>query len=399
MARLLRDSAEGSTPPGPHSALVPAPCYDRLLFWLMIGLLLLGWIMITSAAMPLSQRWQHDPFFFAKRTLLYSGLALVLSLFTLQIPMRLWQQLGVPLLLLSLLLLLTVLVVSPPINGAARWIAIGPVRLQPAELTKLSLPCYLAGYLVRKAEALRQHFWDFFKPLTVMLLLALLLLAQPDLGTVIVLFITSLLLLFLAGAQVWQLLAMVASGGVAAGLLILAAPYRLRRITAFLDPWQDPYGSGYQLTHSLMAFGRGKYWGQGLGNALHKLEYLPAAHTDFIFAVLAEELGYVGVVVVLILLSCLVWRALRIGQSALKLGQAFGGYLACGLALWWSLQVIINVGATVGLLPTKGLTLPLISYGGSNLLTMVTSVVILLRIDFETRTSQAQAISGGSHAR
>ncbi len=383
----------------PHSPPMPVARYDRLLLWLMIGLLLLGWIMITSAAMPLSQRWQHDPFFFTKKTLLYSGLSLALSLFTLQIPMRLWQQLGVPLLLLSLLLLLVVLVVSPPVNGAARWIAIGSVRLQPAELAKLALPCYLAGYLVRKAEEVRQHFWDFCKPLTVMLLLALLLLAQPDLGSVIVLFVTSLLLLFLAGAQVWQLGAMVASGGVAAGLLIMAAPYRLRRITAFLDPWQDPYGSGYQLTHSLMAFGRGKYWGQGLGNALHKLEYLPAAHTDFIFAVLAEELGYVGVVVVLLLLSLLVGRALKIGQCALKIGDPFGGFLACGLALGWSLQVIINVGATVGLLPTKGLTLPLISYGGSNLLTVVTSVVILLRIDFENRSKLTQARFGGTCAR
>jgi cell division protein FtsW len=388
MVRSQRDSPEESPPRLLHSPVVPVARYDQLLFWLMMGLLLLGWIMITSASMPLSQRWQHDPFFFTKRTLLYSGLALLLSLFTLQIPMRLWQRLGVPLLLLSLLLLLAVLVISPPINGAARWIVIGPLRLQPAELTKLSLPCYLAGYLVRKAEAVRQHFWDFFKPLTVMLLLALLLLAQPDLGTVIVLFVTSLLLLFLAGARVWQLTAMVASGVLAAGLLIMAAPYRLRRITAFLDPWQDPYGSGYQLTHSLMAFGRGKYWGQGLGNAVHKLEYLPAAHTDFIFAVLAEELGYVGVVVVLILLSLLVGRALRIGQRALQLGQSFGGFLACAFALWWSLQVIINMGATVGLLPTKGLTLPLISYGGSNLLMMVTSVVILLRIDFENRTIQ-----------
>lgn len=388
MVRSQRDSPEESPSRLLHSPVVPVARYDQLLFWLMMGLLLLGWIMITSASMPLSQRWQHDPFFFTKRTLLYSGLALLLSLFTLQIPMQLWQRLGVPLLLLSLLLLLAVLVISPPINGAARWIVIGPLRLQPAELTKLSLPCYLAGYLVRKAEAVRQHFWDFFKPLTVMLLLALLLLAQPDLGTVIVLFVTSLLLLFLAGARVWQLAAMVASGVLAAGLLIMAAPYRLRRITAFLDPWQDPYGSGYQLTHSLMAFGRGKYWGQGLGNAVHKLEYLPAAHTDFIFAVLAEELGYVGVVVVLILLSLLVGRALRIGQRALQLGQPFGGFLACAFALWWSLQVIINMGATVGLLPTKGLTLPLISYGGSNLLMMVTSVVILLRIDFENRTSQ-----------
>ncbi|MEW9823831.1 MAG: cell division protein FtsW [Candidatus Symbiodolus clandestinus] len=384
-----------STPSTPSVATnLAAPNYDRLLSALTLGLLILGWIMITSATMPLGERLQQDAFFYSKRTLLYSGLALPLFLIVLQLPIRFWQRCGASLLLLSISLLLLVLLISPSINGAARWIAIGPLRLQPAELTKLALPCYLAGYVVRKAQALRQRFWDFCKPLAVMLLLALLLLAQPDLGSVIVLFITSLVLLFLAGAQVWQLLAVVASGVLAAGLLIITAPYRLRRVTAFLDPWQDPYGSGYQLTQSLMAFGRGSYWGQGLGNGVQKLEYLPAAHTDFIFAIIAEELGFSGALVVFGLLGLLVARGLWIGRQAWQAGQLYAGFLACAFAVWWSLQIIINIGATVGTLPTKGLTLPLISYGGSNLLVMLLSVAMVLRIDFERRCAQNQGRTG-----
>lgn len=221
--------------------------------------------------------------------------------------------------------------------------------------------------------------------------MASLLLLQPDLGTVIVLVVTTLGLLFLAGARLAPFIIGIAACAVGVLALIWFEPYRLRRVTSFLNPWDDPFGSGYQLTQSLMAFGRGEVFGQGLGNSVQKLEYLPEAHTDFIFSVLAEELGYFGVVLVLLMVFMLAFRAMMIGRRALMSNQLFGGYLACSIGIWFTFQALVNVGAASGMLPTKGLTLPLISYGGSSLLVMAAAIAILLRIDFETRLEKAQA--------
>ncbi|WP_445494529.1 cell division protein FtsW [Photorhabdus sp. SF281] len=365
--------------------------YDRTLVWLTLGLGIIGFVMVTSASMPVGQRLAEDPFLFAKRDAIYLLLAFGLSLITLRIPMDFWQRYSNLMLLISVILLLVVLVVGSSVNGASRWIALGPLRIQPAELSKLSLFCYLASYLVRKVEEVRNNFWGFCKPMGVMVVLAVLLLAQPDLGTVVVLFVTTLAMLFLAGAKLWQFLAIIGSGVFAVVLLIIAEPYRIRRVTSFLDPWEDPYGKGYQLTQSLMAFGRGEFLGQGLGNSVQKLAYLPEAHTDFIFSVLAEELGYVGVVFVLLMIFFVAFRAMTIGRRALQMDQRFSGFLACSIGIWFSFQALVNVGAAAGMLPTKGLTLPLISYGGSSLLIMSTAIVLLLRIDFETRLAKAQA--------
>ncbi|WP_350305048.1 cell division protein FtsW [Photorhabdus viridis] len=365
--------------------------YDRTLVWLTLGLGIIGFVMVTSASMPVGQRLAEDPFLFAKRDAIYLLLAFGLSLITLRIPMDFWQRYSNLMLLISVILLLVVLAVGSSVNGASRWIALGPLRIQPAELSKLSLFCYLASYLVRKVEEVRNNFWGFCKPMGVMVVLAVLLLAQPDLGTVVVLFVTTLAMLFLAGAKLWQFLAIIGSGVFAVVLLIIAEPYRIRRVTSFLDPWEDPYGKGYQLTQSLMAFGRGEFLGQGLGNSVQKLAYLPEAHTDFIFSVLAEELGYVGVVLVLLMIFFVAFRAMAIGRRALQMDQRFSGFLACSVGVWFSFQALVNVGAAAGMLPTKGLTLPLISYGGSSLLIMSTAIVLLLRIDFETRLAKAQA--------
>ncbi|GAA3588053.1 cell division protein FtsW [Gibbsiella greigii] len=365
--------------------------YDRTLLWLTFGLAIIGFVMVTSASMPIGQRLADDPFLFAKRDALYLGLAFGLSLVTLRIPMDVWQRYSNVMLLLSIVMLLIVLVVGSSVNGASRWIALGPLRIQPAELSKLSLFCYLASYLVRKVDEVRSNFWGFCKPMGVMVVLAVLLLAQPDLGTVVVLFVTTLAMLFLAGAKLWQFLAIIGSGLIAVVLLIIAEPYRMRRVTSFWNPWDDPFGSGYQLTQSLMAFGRGEFWGQGLGNSVQKLEYLPEAHTDFIFSILGEELGYIGVVLALLMVFFVAFRAMSIGRRALEIDQRFSGFLACSIGIWFSFQALVNVGAAAGMLPTKGLTLPLISYGGSSLLIMSTAIVLLLRIDFETRLSKAQA--------
>ncbi|VAX76422.1 Probable peptidoglycan glycosyltransferase FtsW,partial [Serratia symbiotica] len=367
--------------------------YDSTLLWLTFGLAIIGFVMVTSVSMPIGQRLADDPFLFAKRDALYLSLAFSLSMVTLRIPMQFWQRYSSVLLLLSMLMLLIVLAVGNSVNGASRWIALGPFRMQPAEFSKLSLFCYLASYLVRKVEEVRNNFWGFCKPMGVMVVLALLLLAQPDLGAMVVLFVTTLAILFLAGAKMQQFLAIIGSGVFSVILLIIAEPYRMRRITSFWNPWTDQFGSGYQLTQSLMAFGRGKLWGQGLGNSVQKLEYLPEAHTDFIFSILGEELGYIGVVLILLMVFFIALRAMLIGRRALANDQQFSGFLACSIGVWFSFQALVNVGATAGLLPTKGLTLPLISYGGSSLLIISTAIVLLLRIDYETRLAMAQAFA------
>ncbi|MFR3708038.1 MAG: cell division protein FtsW [Enterobacter hormaechei] len=295
----------------------------------------------------------------------------------------------------SIIMLLIVLVVGSSVNGASRWIAFGPLRIQPAEFTKLSLFCYLANYLVRKVDEVRNNLRGFLKPMGVILVLAILLLAQPDLGTVVVLFVTTLAMLFLAGAKLWQFIAIIGMGISAVVLLILAEPYRIRRVTSFWNPWEDPFGSGYQLTQSLMAFGRGEVWGQGLGNSVQKLEYLPEAHTDFIFSIIGDELGYIGVVLALLMVFFVAFRAMSIGRKALEIDHRFSGFLACSIGIWFSFQALVNVGAAAGMLPTKGLTLPLISYGGSSLI-MSTAIMFLLRIDYETRLEKAQAFTRGS---
>ncbi|WP_438403673.1 cell division protein FtsW [Escherichia coli] len=370
--------------------------YDRTLVWLTFGLAAIGFIMVTSASMPIGQRLTNDPFFFAKRDGVYLILAFILAIITLRLPMEFWQRYSATMLLGSIILLMIVLVVGSSVKGASRWIDLGLLRIQPAELTKLSLFCYIANYLVRKGDEVRNNLRGFLKPMGVILVLAVLLLAQPDLGTVVVLFVTTLAMLFLAGAKLWQFIAIIGMGISAVVLLILAEPYRIRRVTAFWNPWEDPFGSGYQLTQSLMAFGRGELWGQGLGNSVQKLEYLPEAHTDFIFAIIGEELGYVGVVLALLMVFFVAFRAMSIGRKALEIDHRFSGFLACSIGIWFSFQALVNVGAAAGMLPTKGLTLPLISYGGSSLLIMSTAIMMLLRIDYETRLEKAQAFVRGS---
>ncbi|MFV9996606.1 MAG: cell division protein FtsW [Arsenophonus endosymbiont of Dermacentor nuttalli] len=365
--------------------------YDRTLVWLTLGLAIIGFIMVTSASMPVGQRLTQDPFFFAKRDIIYLFLSFGLALLVLNIPMLWWEKYNFLLLIMALILLLVVLVAGSSVNGASRWINTGIVRIQPAEIAKLALFCYVSSYLVRKTDEVRTRFLGFIKPMCILILMAILLLLQPDLGTVIVLVVTTLALLFLAGARLAPFIIGIVICAVGVIGLIYFEPYRLRRITSFLNPWADPFGSGYQLTQSLMAFGRGELWGQGLGNSIQKLEYLPEAHTDFIFSVLAEELGYIGVVLVLLMLFFVAFRSMMIGKRALDAEQRFSGYLACSIGIWFTFQALVNVGAAAGILPTKGLTLPLISYGGSSLLIMFIAIAILLRIDFETRLKKAQA--------
>lgn len=372
----------------------PEALFDRQLVWIALGLMLTGLVMVTSASFPISSRLTEQPFHFMFRHAIFLILALLTSSVVLQIPMKRWMQYGSVLLGLSFLLLIVVLLAGKSVNGASRWIPLGLFNLQPAEVAKLSLFIFMSGYLVRKHDEVRQTFFGgFMKPIMVFGTLAALLLGQPDLGTVVVMLVTLFGMLFIAGAKLSQFIALMVAGVMAVIGLIAAEPYRIRRVTSFLDPWEDPFGSGYQLTQSLMAFGRGEWFGQGLGNSIQKLEYLPEAHTDFVFAVLAEELGFVGVVLVLLLIFSLVLKAVLIGKKAFEHDQQFGGYLAFGIGIWFAFQTLVNVGAAAGMVPTKGLTLPLISYGGSSLIIMSVAVAILLRIDHECRLKDHNLVS------
>ncbi len=371
----------------------PAPeaLYDRQLVWIALGLMLTGLIMVTSASFPVSSRLTDQPFHFMFRHATFIVLALGASAVILQVPLEQWFKRSHYLLWMSFALLIIVLVAGKSVNGASRWIPLGLFNLQPAEVAKLSLFIFMSGYLVRKSEEVRSSFYGgFFKPFLVVATFALLLLLQPDLGTVVVMLVTLFGMLFIAGAKLTQFSALMVVGLSAISALIYFEPYRWRRVTSFLDPWEDPFGSGYQLTQSLMAFGRGEWFGQGLGNSIQKLEYLPEAHTDFVFAVLAEELGFVGVVLALVLIFSLVVKAVFIGKRALEQGEMFGGYLGFGIGIWFAFQSMVNVGAASGIVPTKGLTLPLISYGGSSLIIMSAAVSILLRIDHECRLRREQ---------
>ncbi|WP_181901609.1 cell division protein FtsW [Thalassotalea euphylliae] len=367
--------------------------FDRSYIILMVTMYTIGLIMAASSSMPVAERLFNDPFHFVFRHGIYIGLSLLIAGFTLQIPMSWWHQNSGKLLLLAIALLLVVLAVGRTVNGSTRWIVLGPITIQAAEPAKLFFFCYLSAYLVRRRDEVMENIKGFAKPLIVFGVLAMLLLLQPDLGTVIVMFVTTFGLLFLAGAKLWQFIAVATVGVGALSLLAIFEPYRWRRVTSFLDPWADPFGSGYQLTQSLMAYGRGEMFGQGLGNSIQKLEYLPEAHTDFVMAVLAEEFGFIGISAILVLSSILVIKALLLGRKAINKEKYFEGFFAYGIGIWFCFQAAVNVGASAGIVPTKGLTMPLISYGGSSTIIMTIAVVVLLRIDHELRLQSLQATS------
>ncbi|CAM3479974.1 cell division protein FtsW [Shewanella violacea] len=368
--------------------------YDRALLLSILSLISFGFVMVMSASMPEAQSLTGNPFHFVIRHVVYLIGCVVIATVVLQIEMSTWQKFSPTILLIVGIMLVAVLFVGTTVNGARRWLAIGPVRIQVAELAKFSFAIYMAGYLVRRHEEIRENAKGFYKPIAVFAVYAVLILMQPDLGTVVVLFVGTVGLLFLAGARLFDFFALILTGVMAFVALVLLEPYRMRRVTSFLDPWQDPFGSGYQLTQSLMAYGRGDWFGQGLGNSIQKLEYLPEAHTDFIFAVIGEELGFVGIICVLSVLLFVSLRAIRLGNLCIAIDKAFEGYLAYSIGIWICFQTVVNVGASIGMLPTKGLTLPFISYGGSSLWVMTAAVMILIRIDYERRLSGIQVVQG-----
>ena len=361
--------------------------YDRALLWLYLVLLLIGLLAVSSASIPVGTRLHDDPFYFAKRDMIYIFLSCATCYFTLQISMDKWEKWHVRLFGIALVLLFLVMIpgIGREVNGARRWIPMVLFNFQPAEFAKLALTCFLASYFTRRYDEVRGKKFSAAKPFIVMGVLGVFLLAQPDLGSTVVLFVITFGMLFIVGANFWQFILLIGTGILLFVWLVLSASYRLKRFTGFLEPFKDPYGTGFQLTNSLMAFGRGEISGEGLGNSIQKLDYLPEAHTDFIMAIIGEEFGFIGILVVVILLGLLIFRAMKIGRESLMLEQRFRGFFALGISFWIFFQGFVNLGMALGMLPTKGLTFPLVSYGGSSIIIMSATVGILLRIDHENR--------------
>lgn len=365
----------------------PISLYDKWLIATIFGLLIIGLMMVASSSVMVSTKYFHQPFHFLIRQACYLGAGLIIALIVIRTDSSFWERISMPMLMICLLLLVIVLVpgIGRSVNGSRRWLALGPIGIQVSELAKLTMIFYLAGYLVRQKKAVGEHIFGFIKPMVVLGLVSFLLLLEPDFGATVVISGTVMAMLFLAGVKLRYYIGLMLVVITALACLAISSPYRVARLTAFLDPWADQYNSGYQLTQSLIAFGRGGWFGLGLGESIQKLLYLPEAHTDFLFAVLAEEFGLVGILVVIGLYSILVYRGLSIGYIAHSQERLFASYTAYGLTFWLALQAAINMGVNAGLLPTKGLTLPLLSYGGASMIINCVVLALLLRIDHENR--------------
>ncbi len=361
-------------------------CIDGYFLFAVVSILLIGLTMVASASVAIADK-SGSPLGLFWRQSVYLGVATGIVTVLWPLELKFWHRAGGLLMLGSVALLALVLVpgIGREVNGATRWLSLGVVNLQPSEFGKIFVVMYLAGYLVRRAQEVRSAFSGFFKPVLILVVIAWLLLLEPDFGATVVVFATSLAMLFLGGAPLRIFFGWVAVTAVALGGILMAAPYRLQRLFTFLDPWADPFNSGFQLAQALIAIGRGEWFGVGLGGSVQKLFYLPEAHTDFLFAVLAEEFGLTGMTVVLALFGLLIWRGFSIASEAHAKGNEFGAYLAQGLTLLIGIQAFFNIGVNVGVLPTKGLTLPLMSFGGSSLLASAFAAGLILRIGYEAR--------------
>ena len=372
----------------------------RVDYWLMLSALslaLLGLVMVSSASITFADREIGRPFYYAIRQSLYIGFGVFVGVLVFKLRLADLERMGMTLLLLAFALLLLVLVpgVGVEVNGASRWINAGLFRLQVSEPAKLFFIIYLAGYLAKYGDEVRSQISGFLKPLGLLAIAAVLLLAEPDFGATVVLAAIVMGMIFMAGVKLYQFGGMLGLGAVLMAGMAVSSPYRMTRLKTFMDPWADPFDTGFQLTQSLIAIGRGEWFGVGLGASIQKLFYLPEAHTEFVFAVLAEVLGLLGVCTFIVWYTILVWRAFSIAVQAAKANNLFASYLAYGLGIWFGLQSFINIGVNMGLLPTKGLTLPLMSYGGSSMVVMCTAVALLLRIDYETRCTAAGMSASG----
>lgn len=369
--------------------------YDPWILVIVAILICFGLLMVSSASMVISDQSYHHPFHYLLRQFIYLLGGIFVGWVITRVPLAFWEEASFMLLLLCFALLAAVLIpgIGSVVNGSRRWIHLGFLSLQVSEAVKLMAILYMAGFLQRHLVEVQTRLSGFIKPMIFFGIMGAFLLMEPDFGATSVIMMTMLSLLFIAGARLLPFLVML--GGVVGGMALLAitTPYRMQRLTTFLNPWLHAYDSGYQLTQSLIAFGRGGLFGVGLGNSMQKLFYLPEAHTDFIFAVIGEELGFTGELLLLMLFVLLIARTIQIAQLGLRQEQYFAGFAAWGIALWLGFQIIINIGVNIGMLPTKGLTLPLISYGGSSLLVSCAAMGVLLRISYEVQSLEVNAVA------
>jgi cell division protein FtsW len=361
---------------------------DPVLMIILLSILLLGLIMVASASISIASQSGGDPFSYVKSQLLLALIGLALAVVLATIPTSLYERFATPLLIVAALLLIAVLVpgIGHVSKGSRRWLHLAGFNLQASEVARVLVLCWISAYAVRRGDELRNTFGGLVRPLLVVAGFCALLLLEPDFGAATVLFATAFGVLFLAGARLRWVLLCVLAAACAFGLLMVSAGYRMRRLTSFLNPWDHAFDSGFQLTQSLIAIGRGQWLGVGLGESVQKLFYLPEAHTDFLFAVLAEELGLLGVIATLALFLLLVWRVLRIARLAANAGLTFQAAIASSFGLWVGIQALINIGVNMGVLPTKGLTLPLMSYGRSSLLVTLVWFGLVLRVYHEAMT-------------
>ncbi|MCL4104178.1 UNVERIFIED_CONTAM: hypothetical protein GTU68_035040 [Idotea baltica] len=358
-----------------------------MLLVLAVALLLVGLVAITSASIEYADWHYQTPWYHSTRHLVYILIALTSAYGVYRLPWELWLNTGWVWLFLSLALLILVLIpgIGREVNGSQRWLPLGPFTLQPSEFAKLALVVYLAGYLVRKEHEIRHEWMGFLKPMAVLFSVTLLLMIEPDFGATVIAVGAAFGMMFLAGVKLRHFLLVLLSSIAALLVLVVSEPYRVKRLTAYTDPWADPFDTGFQLTQSLIAFGRGEWFGVGLGNSIQKLFYLPEAHTDFVFSIWAEETGFLGAVFVMVLYGLLIGRMMWVGRKAAHLGNLFGAYICYGVALIFSGQAFVNMGVSSGLLPTKGLTLPLISYGGSSLIACCWMLAFVFRTERDCR--------------
>ncbi|MGI9283982.1 MAG: putative lipid II flippase FtsW [Pseudomonadales bacterium] len=361
------------------------PLVDEWLLATFVLLAVMGLVMMGSASMEYASQQYDNPFYHVMRHTVFLGIGLTGTLIFACVPMRFWEKYSGVLLALGFLSLVLVLIpgIGHVVNGSRRWISLGVLNLQCSELIKIAVVLYIAAYLVRREDEVRLQWRGFIKPLVVMSGLIVLLLLEPDFGAVVVVLGAVLGMLFLGGVRLTQFFVVILVSLVAIGLMATLAPYRLKRMATFVDPWPHQFDSGYQLVQSLIAFGRGEWFGLGLGRSVQKMFYLPEAHTDFVFAIVGEELGFVGALAVIVLFAVLIGRMLVIGRRAERLQQKFSAYVCYGVALIFGGQTFINMGVNAGLLPTKGLTLPFFSYGGSSLLVSCVLVGLVLRVAIE----------------
>ncbi len=372
--------------------------WDYLTIGLVAALLLVGLVMVTSASMSIAARDLGSPFFYLQRQFVYGGLGVLIAWVATRIPTQLWEKYSTPLLFVGLVLLLLVLVpgIGAVVNGARRWLRVGPVNFQVSELARVLVLTWICAYCVRKRAVLEKTWGGLLTPVAPLGLAGILLLVEPDFGATTVLVATGCAILFIGGARLRYVIALVTAAICFLAVMIAVSPYRRARLLSFMHPFDDRYASGFQLTQSLIAIGRGSWFGVGLGSGVQKLFYLPEAHTDFVFAVLAEELGLIGVVGIVLLFVALVWRSFRIARMASAAGLQFQAYLALAFGIWIGVQAIVNIGVNMGLLPTKGLTLPLLSYGRSSLLVTLAWIGVLLRIYHELKCTSRSAVIRGS---